>query len=942
MPHTILSVDGDAALRFARNQILHNAGFEVVEAGNGPDSLNLAFRNQPALIVLPIELPGMDGLEVCRRLKADPRTAPIPVLHIARAGQPYRGYPESLESGANAWLQEPLDPPVLIAVAAALIRTRSTPANSSALRESQMDAPTLTERKRADEERRRLAGELADRVGELQAILDAAPVAIWIAHDPQCLRITGNAFADRVVTQSEPGGNSSQSAPSGDAIVVFKVFRGGVELPPAELPAQVAAATGRPVKQEEIDMVFPGGRTVNMLLGAMPLFDAEGRVRGSVVAGADVTETKRAEEALRESEAVLRSFFDSPGAMRGFVEQIDGRIVHVSCNAAAAEMYGVDRESIAGKSLTDAGASAEVVRIWEGFYEQSRRTGKPVSGEYARRDAEGRERWLLASASYLGTGHSGNPRFAYTVSDLTERQRAERDRERLAAQLARERELLHTVLETTPVGINLVRGSDLTYEWINSAYQNIAFGKEMLGHTLQEAWPEIYPELVDLYRRVLETGEPHQAVDQQFQIRRSPSGSLEPRYFTWTLVRARLPGEQGWGVLNTAIETTGRVRAEQRLRDSQKLESLGLLAGGVAHDFNNLLVGVIGGASLAQEMLPPSHPAIELIEGIVRAGEQAAHLTRQMLAYSGKGKFLVEPVNLSALIPEMSGLVRRSISKKIALCLDLAEDLPPIEADRGQIQQVFMNLALNAAEAIGSREGRIDVRTCVEDVDARFMRLHPEAAELRPGKYVCLEVRDTGCGMDDDTRTKIFDPFFSTKFTGRGLGLAAVAGIVRGHQAAIMVTSQPGKGACFTVLFPAAAGAAEAPPAAVRDAALQGSGVILVVDDEPLVLNTAKIALEHRGYTVLLADSGPEAIDILKRYPGEIALVVLDLSMPRMSGEEALPELRKIRPSVKALVSSGYSEAETLTMFQGQRVSGFIQKPYTSKGIAEKVKDCLR
>ena len=212
------------------------------------------------------------------------------------------------------------------------------------------------------------------------------------------------------------------------------------------------------------------------------------------------------------------------------------------------------------------------------------------------------------------------------------------------------------------------------------------------------------------------------------------------------------------------------------------MESLGLLAGGVAHDFNNLLVGVIGNASIAQEMLPPDHPAVELLDGILKTGEQAAHLTRQMLAYSGKGKFMVEPLNLSKLIPDMSSLVRRSIPKKIALRLDLEEDLPAIEADRGQIQQVFMNLALNAAEAIGSQEGLITVKTGTQEVHAAYVRLHPGTEALPPGKYVFFDVRDTGCGMDPATKAKIFDPFFSTKFTGRGLGLAAVSGILRGHR----------------------------------------------------------------------------------------------------------------------------------------------------------------
>jgi PAS domain S-box-containing protein len=1031
------------------------------------------------------------------------------------------------------------------------------------------------------------------------------------------------------------------------------------------------------------------------------------------VAGLDVTQRRRAEEALRENEAVLRSFFDSAGVIRGIVDIVEGGIVHVACNAAAAEMFGIDRDSIAGKTAEQAGASEEVARQWVALYEKSRLTGQPVSMEYSRRDAAGRDRWMLATANYLGTGPSGHPRFAYTALDLTARKRVEEalreseerlrlaqnsggvgvwewnprtetlhltpefeqlyglapgtlktnqdwrrlvhpddlaeveakrdaavakhepfemefrilhasgeirwlsgkggaiyddagdpmrvfgvniditvrklaeerlrqseshlrnlgdnlpqgaiyqyrvdaagrhhvdfisagierltgvpaaefvedveavfrhivpeDRDKLQAEIARSREgltrfeaevrhiqsltgeLRWSLLRSTPSrlpdgstvwdGIELditerkraeqalreseerfrimadgcptmiwVTGAGGEQRFVNRTYQ------EFFGVTFEQleesGWqPLVHPDDAPAYveaaqravrerapfraearvrngqgewRWVASHAEPRWSAGGEFlghvgitlditesrqaeeavrnsrkQLQDIIDGSpgvvfvkdLEGRFITANqaferflgMTREELRGKTDYDIMTReradryrendrrvaetgepiqieevadladgrqhvflankfplrdasgkiyavcAISTdiTAMKQAEERLRQSQKLESLGLLAGGVAHDFNNLLVGVIGNASLAQEMLPPGDPAAELIEAVVKTGEQAAHLTRQMLAYSGKGKFVVEALDLSALIPEISALVRPSISKKIALHFDMAPGLPLTEADRGQVQQVFMNLVLNAAEAIGSQDGLISIRTGVENVDQRYSHLHPETAELRPGRYVFLEVRDSGCGMDEATRAKIFDPFFSTKFTGRGLGLAAVSGILRGHQGAIVVSSAPGQGSCFTVLFPAGARAARQPKPALVDAALQGAGVILVVDDEPLVRQMAKTALERHGYTVLVAESGPVAIDVFRRYPGQIALVVLDLSMPQMSGEETLPELNKIRPGVKVVVSSGYSETEAMNLFRGQRVAGFIQKPYNSKGLAEKVK----
>jgi CheY-like chemotaxis protein len=249
-------------------------------------------------------------------------------------------------------------------------------------------------------------------------------------------------------------------------------------------------------------------------------------------------------------------------------------------------------------------------------------------------------------------------------------------------------------------------------------------------------------------------------------------------------------------------------------------------------------------------------------------------------------------------------------------------------------------VALNAAEAIGSGGGTITVRTGVLEVDAGYTKRHPGAADLTPGKYVFLEVRDAGCGMDASTRAKIFDPFFTTKFMGRGLGLAAVAGIVRGHKGAIEVVSTLAEGSCFTVLFPASGRQVES-PAPARTVAPRGAGTVLVVDDEHVVRELARRALELHGYSVLVAEDGRAAIDVLKKHSGPIELVVLDLSMPHMNGEELLPQLRKVRPDVKVVVSSGYSESEVLALFQGQRVSGFIQKPYTSKSIAERVKASL-
>jgi signal transduction histidine kinase/ActR/RegA family two-component response regulator len=385
-----------------------------------------------------------------------------------------------------------------------------------------------------------------------------------------------------------------------------------------------------------------------------------------------------------------------------------------------------------------------------------------------------------------------------------------------------------------------------------------------------------------------------------------------------------------------------RRRIEEDLRQTQKLESIGVLAGGVAHDFNNLLVGIMGNASLALEMVPADNPAYPLLGDVVLAGQRAADLTRQLLAYSGRGRFVIQPINLSDLVKEISGLIQPSIPKKVRLRLDLDRNLPLIEGDSSQLQQLVMNLVINGAEATGRGEtGAVWVTTGVrvvkEDADP-----HPiPPTQIPPGRYVCLEVQDDGTGMGPQTMSKIFDPFFTTKFTGRGLGLAAALGIVRGHQGGIEVESTPGHGALFRVYLPIADGVPREQPRASGQEDLVGTGTILFVDDEEMVREVARTCLQRYGYDVLLAEDGLEGVELFRKALSQISLVVLDMTMPVMSGEEALREMQKIRPDVKIILSSGYSEAEAVQRFTGKGLAGFIQKPYTATQLAQSVKAVL-
>jgi len=399
--------------------------------------------------------------------------------------------------------------------------------------------------------------------------------------------------------------------------------------------------------------------------------------------------------------------------------------------------------------------------------------------------------------------------------------------------------------------------------------------------------------------------------------------------------------ERGTWVLSAIVDITERKNIDQQLRETQKLESLGLLAGGVAHDFNNLLVGIMGNTSLALETVPVASPDRVLLQEVLQASEKASGLTRQLLAYAGKGRFVTLKIDLSELVREISGLIRTSIPKLVQLRLELNPNLPAVEADPSQIQQLIMNLVINGAEAMGEESaGTVLVTTELQSVDENYIRQNFAGERLEPGKYVALEVHDTGSGMTDEAKTKIFDPFFTTKFMGRGLGLAAVLGIVRSHKGALRVYSSLGKGSTFKVLLPAAdGGVARSEPAAPQN--LMGTGTILVVDDEEIVRKTAKAALERYGYTVILAGDGKIGVDALIERKGEVSLVLLDMTMPVMGGEEAFRKIRMISPHVRVLLSSGFNEVEAIRRFTNKGLAGFIQKPYTSVELARKVKDIL-
>jgi len=385
---------------------------------------------------------------------------------------------------------------------------------------------------------------------------------------------------------------------------------------------------------------------------------------------------------------------------------------------------------------------------------------------------------------------------------------------------------------------------------------------------------------------------------------------------------------------NEALERENR----ERIRETARLESLGQMAAGIAHDFNNLLTGILGNASLLTESvadtdLPKAHD-------ILNSAERAASLTNQILAYSGNSWLEKKSVDLNLLVRESAPLIRPSIRSQIELELVNA-DLT-LEADPGQIRQIIVNLAINASEATPDGKGVVFIRTdIIEHLPSRFSPL--VHAAIDSGTYALLEVRDNGTGISKDAQKRMFDPFFTTKFTGRGLGLSAVLGIVKAHHGDIEVLSEVGKGSTFRIILPVTT---RAPQVFTRSPQPSGLVVptnqtVLVVDDEEVIRKLASIALKSHGMRPLVAVDGSQALAILRAEP-TVSLVILDLTMPVMSGDEALPRIKEMRPDLPVIISSGFSETEILRRFESAGIASVISKPYTIPVFVSKVVNALQ
>jgi len=643
-------------------------------------------------------------------------------------------------------------------------------------------------------------------------------------------------------------------------------------------------------------------------------------------AARDVTDEKEAEELLQFTRVTINAVSDSI-----FWVAPDGSISDV--NDAACRNLGFSREELLRMNVPDIDPDTTIESVRHEFIELRER--KIIRFESRHRTKENRDFPVEIIASYVA--HDAREFNCAIARDITERKQME---EAIRASNAFNSQIISSAHE----GI-VVHGTDIRYQVWNPFMEKLTGVKAFyaIGRSPLELFPFLEGiGMVDRLKRAL-AGENQEAFEFSFHSEGRENWVLN------NCVPLKNDSGEIIGVISTIQEITERKKAEEerlnlekQLLHAQKLESLGVLAGGIAHDFNNILTSIIGNTDLALLRMNPESPARDNLLQIEQAATRATDLAKQMLAYSGKGKFVIEPIDINRLVEEMTKMLEVSITKKCVLRFNFADALPAVEGDATQLRQIIMNLVINASEAIGDRSGIIAISTGCMQCDRKYLNAAWLNEQIPEGLYIWLEIADTGCGMDKDTLSKLFDPFFTTKFTGRGLGMAAVLGIVRGHRGAIKVYSEPRRGTTFKILLPAG----EKPKELFnctneRKNDWKGSGAVLIVDDEETVIGIGTQMLKELGFTPLAAMNGREALDIFERNQNEISCVILDLTMPGLDGEQTFRELRRIDPDVKVIMSSGYNEQEVTQRFVGKGLAGFIQKPYKLSTLRDIIRKIL-
>jgi two-component system, cell cycle sensor histidine kinase and response regulator CckA len=647
---------------------------------------------------------------------------------------------------------------------------------------------------------------------------------------------------------------------------------------------------------------------------------------------------RQAEAELRASEVQYRRLIDT--AYEG-IWIADARAHITYANQRLAEMLGYTVEEMIGRSafeVLDESTREEMKVKW-----QRRLQGIKEQYDLRLRRKDGSDIWVILSATPIRDEQGEVTGALAMLTDITERKRAEEEKAQLTAQIESQRQRLDNIVANVPGVVWEAWGEP------DAATQRIDFVsdyvEEMLGYTVEEwlSTPNFWLSIVHPEDRE------RTARDAATDFVRGGKATME---FRWVAKDGRvlwvesnsavITDDEGKpvGVRGVTIDITERKTLEEQLRQAQKMEAIGQLAGGIAHDFNNLLTAITGYSELTMRRLPAEDPLRQNIEEIKKAGERAAALTRQLLAFSRKQVLQPKVLDLNAVISELEKMLRRLIGEDIGLRTALDSELGSVKADPGQVEQIIMNLVVNARDAM-PRGGKLTIETKNVYLDEDYAKNHIAAI---PGPYVMLAVSDTGTGMDEQTQARIFEPFFTTKEAGKGtgLGLSTVYGIVKQSGGNIWVYSEVGRGTTFKVYLPRVdEGAQEYKRSTEAEEAIRGVETILLAEDEEMVRKLARQVLEMYGYQVLDAANGGAALLICERHTGPIHLLITDVIMPEMSGRELAGRLAQLRPEMKVLYMSGYTDNAIVHQGVLDEDANFIQKPFPTDALARKVREVL-
>ncbi len=645
---------------------------------------------------------------------------------------------------------------------------------------------------------------------------------------------------------------------------------------------------------------------------------------------------KLAKSELAASEAEKRSHVFAQ-AIKDAIVVLDGDGVVRFWNPAAETLTGFRIDEVAGKPLGPFIIPPEYLKKYNNAVPKFKNTGKGnIVGKtvelYCLRKNGERFPIELSVSSFR---HENSWHAVGIIKDITDRKQAEEELRERTNMLKKSQEVARLGTYSLDIGSGIWSCSEILDEIFGIT--GLSFDKNVDG------WLSlIHPDQKEEMQNYLanDVMAKRQPFNKEYRIIRANDGQVRWVHGMGELVEDSIGSLVSmFGIIQDITERKqaeeDRMNLEKQVQQAQKLESLGVLAGGIAHDFNNILTGILGNAELALDEVGDGSVAMEHIRDIETAGKRAADLVRQILAYSGKGKFINKSIDVNKVIMEMDHLLGVSISKNATLKYNCQENIPFIKGDVTQIRQIVMNLIINASEAIGDNRGVITVDTGVMWCESNYLIESYLREPLPAGLYTYFDVTDTGSGMDSDTLGKLFDPFFTTKFTGRGLGMAAVLGILRSHHGAIKIYSESGKGTTFKVLFPAVDTAKEADVKIVEEHGESWSmeGVALLVDDERLVREVGGKMLEKLGLTVMYASDGEEAVSIYSEHKDKITFVLLDLTMPRMDGEECFRRIREIDSDAKIIMTSGYNKHNVSRRFTDGGMTGFVHKPFQISAI---------